>query len=129
MAALEAVVKLERDPKAKMTPEQQRIKAEWDKWRADTNAFQKATAAAKAAVTQNTGIAEASLTQPGQPTFNAEKFQGELLTKDVTVNAQVKMPDGQTVPKTLVVTIQRVVGTLDGAERQGRSIITRIQGA
>jgi hypothetical protein len=129
LAALETVVKLERDPKAKMTPEQQKIKAEWDKWRADTNMFQKSTAAAKAAVMQQTGIAEASLTQPGQPTFNAEKFEGELLTKDVTLNAQVKMPDGQTVPKTLVVTIQRVVGKLDGAERQGRSIITRIQGA
>ena len=31
--------------------------------------------------------------------------------------------------KTLVVTIQRVVGTLDGTQRTGRPIITRIQGA
>ena len=49
-----------------------------------------------------------------------DKFQGELMSKDVTLNAQVKMPDGQTAQKTLVVTIQRVAGTLDGQQREGR---------
>ncbi len=129
MAALEAIVKLERDPAAKMTPAQQAMKAEWDKWRADTTTFQKATASAKAAVLAQTGTAEASLTQPGKPAFKPDQFQGELLTKDVTLNAQVKTPDGQTAPKTLVVTIQRVVGTLDGKQRNGRPIITKITGA
>ena len=47
----------------------------------------------------------------------AAKFKGELVSKDVTLNAEVKMPDGQTAQKTLVVTIQRVEGTLDGAQR------------
>jgi hypothetical protein len=129
LPALEVIVKMERDPNAKFTPAQQTMKAEWDKWRADTTTFQKATAAAKAAVTASTGPAEASLTQPGQPPFSAEKFQGDLVSKDVTLNAQVRMPDGQTANKALVVTIQRVEGTLDGAKRQGRPIITRIQGA
>lgn len=129
MDALQVVVKLERDPAAKMTAAQQKIKAEWDKWRVDTTTFQKATASARAALAGQTGTAEASLEQPGQAAFTAEKFQGELLSKDVTLDAQVKSPDGQTAPKTFVVTIERVVGTLDGAPREGRSIITRIQGA
>ena len=91
--------------------------------------MQKATSAAKAALAAATGPAEASLTQPGQPPLGADKFQGELLSKDVTLNAEVRTPDGQTSQKTLVVTIQRVAGTMDGAQRSGRPIITRIQGA
>ncbi len=129
LPALEQIVKLERDPAAKMTPAQLKMKGEWDKWRTDTNMFQKATATARAAVTAQTGTAEASLTQPGQPAFSPDKFQGELISKDVTVNAQVRGPDGQVAPKTLVITIQRVAGNMDGAQREGRPIITRIQGA
>jgi hypothetical protein len=128
LPALEVIVKLERDPTAKMTPAQQKVKAEWDKWREDTNTYQKATAAARAAVRGQIGPAEASLTQPGQPAFAADKFQGELISKDVTINAQVSQK-GQVTPKTYVITIQRVAGTLDGATREGRPIITRIQGA
>ena len=74
------------------------------------------------------GPAEASLSQPGQAAFAAAKFQGELVSKDVTLNAQVKK-GSETTPKTLVVTIQRVEGTQDGNKRTGRPIITRIQGA
>ena len=76
-----------------------------------------------------TGPAEASLSQPGQPPLAPDKFQGELLSKDVTLNAEVKSPSGETSQKTLVVTIQRVTGTMDGTQRNGRPIITRIQGA
>jgi hypothetical protein len=129
LAALETIVKMERDPKAKFTPAQQKMKEEWDKWRADTTMHQKAVAEAKAALTASIGPAEASLTQPGQPPFNRDKFQGELVSKDVTVDAQVRAPDGQQAQKQLVVTIQRVEGTLDGTQRTGRPIITRIQGA
>jgi hypothetical protein len=126
-AALETIAKIDRD-KGKLTPAQQTLKAEWDKWRADAMAMQKAAASAKAAVAGQIGPAEASLTQPGQPAFAIEKFEGELISKDVTVNAQVRTPDGQTTQKQLVVTIQRVAGMQGGARREGRPIITRIQG-
>jgi hypothetical protein len=129
LPAIETVIKLERDPKAKMTPEQVKTKAEWDKWRADTTAYERAYTAARSAYSSAVGPAEASLTQPGQPAFNAEQFQGELVSKDVTVDAEVRSPDGQTSQKTLVITMQRVTGTLNGQQRDGRWIITRIQGA
>ena len=127
-SALEAIAKMERDPKAKWTPAQQAMKTVWEKWRADASSMQKAAAAARASLAGATGPAEASLSQPGQPGLVPEKFQGELISKDVTVNAEVNH-NGQVSPKTLVITIQRVVGTMDGAQRQGRPIITRIQGA
>lgn len=129
LPALEVIVKMERDPKAKFSPEQQKMKAEWDKWREDTTAHAKAVAAARAAMKASSGPAEASLSQPGQAAFDPAKFEGSLVSKDVTLNAQMKTPDGQTAQKTLVVTIQRVEGTLDGVQRTGKPIITRIQGA
>jgi hypothetical protein len=129
LPAIEAVVKLERTPSAKMTPAQLKTKAEWDKWRADTTSYEKAYTSARSAVAAAAGPAEASLTQPGQAAFSPEQFQGELISKDVTVNAQVRSPDGQTAPKTLVITMQKATGTLNGQQREGRWIITRIQGA
>lgn len=125
--ALEVIAKLEREPTAKFNPAQQQLKAEWDRYKQDAMAVQKATSSARNAFNDATGPAEASLTQPGQPAFAADKFQGELVSKDVTVEAEIRK-DGETSTKTLVVTIQRVEGTQDGAERRGRPIITRIQG-
>ena len=127
-SALEAIAKMEKDPAAKFNATQQTLKAEWDKWRQETFAVQKAAAAAKAALANAIGPAEASLSQPGQPAFVAGKFKGELISKDVTLNADVKK-GSETTQKKLVVTIQRVEGALDGAQRTGRSIVTRIQGA
>jgi hypothetical protein len=127
LRAIEELLKLERDPKARLTPAQQKLRAEWDKWREETTVFAKATAAARAARVQSSGPAEASLTQPGQPPFDPNLFQGDLVSKDVTINAQVRSPEGQLAPKTMVVTLQRAVGKQGDQERPGRWIITRIQ--
>lgn len=128
LKVIEEVIKLERDPKGKISPAQMKVKAEWDKWREETGTFAKATAAARAAVSAQTGPVEASLTQPGQPAFQAAQFEGDLVSKAVTINADVRSPDGQTSPKTMVITMQRAVGTLNGQSREGRWIISRIDG-
>jgi hypothetical protein len=125
---IEQVVKLERDPAAKMNAAQQAVKAAWDKWRADSTTFTRAVSAARTAVVNATGPAEASLTQPGQPDFDAATFQGEMVAKDVVVDAQIRNPQGQTAPATLTVTMTRAVGTLGGQAREGRWIITKIAG-
>ena len=122
------VIKLEQDPKAKMTPAQQKVKVEWDKWREGINAYQKAVSSARAAVTAATGPAEASLTQPGQPPLDPKAFEGETVTKDVVVAAKMKTPDGKDVDKTLTVTFSRVSGALGGTKREGRPVITKIAG-
>ncbi|HUQ89982.1 MAG TPA: hypothetical protein VM096_20635 [Vicinamibacterales bacterium] len=122
--AIEQVLKLEAQPDAKWTPAQQKTKAEWDKWREGIAAHARTTAAATAAIKRATGVAEASLTQPGQPALDAKAFEGETIKKDVTVKASVKSPQGATSEKTLVVTIERVTG----GGREGRPIITKITG-
>ncbi len=47
--------------------------------------------------------------------------------KAVTVNAQVVTPEGETVPKTLVFTLQRAVARQGGQTTEGRWLIIGIQ--
>ena len=56
------------------------------------------------------------------------KRDGEIVSKDVTIDAPVKLPNGQTVQKTLVVTIQRAEPKGDRA-MTGRWIVTGIKDA
>jgi hypothetical protein len=126
LTLIEQLIKVERDPKAKMTPALEKLKPEWDKWREETGVFAKATAASRAALASATGPAEASLTQPGRDALDPSKFEGELISKTVTLNAQVQAANGQTSPKTLVITMRRAVGKLDGQAREGRWVITQI---
>jgi hypothetical protein len=128
LPVLEQVVKLERDPSARMTAAQQVVKTAWDKWREEQGAFTKAVSEARAAVVAASGPAEASLTQPGQPPFDPSAFEGEMVTKDVVLDADIRNPQGQTAPATLTVTMTRAVGTLAGQPREGRWIITKIAG-
>ena len=122
--AIEEVLKLEAQPDAKFSPALQKTKAEWDKWREGIAAHARATSSATSAIKASTGLAEASLTQPGQPSLDARTFEGETISKDVVVNAEVRTPDGQTTQKTLTITISRVAG----GGREGRPIITKISG-
>ncbi|HYB97040.1 MAG TPA: hypothetical protein VEC39_18860 [Vicinamibacterales bacterium] len=122
--AIEEVLKLEAQPDAKFTPAQQKIKAEWDKWREGIARHARLSSAATAAIKRATSVAEASLTQPGQPALDPKTFEGETIRKDVTVKAQFKSPEGQTSEKTLVITLERVAG----GGREGRPIITKISG-
>jgi len=123
--AIEEVLKIEQiNSTAKLTPAQEKIKGEWNTWREGISAHAKATASATAAIKSGTGLAEASLTQPGQPALDPKTFAGETVKKDVVVSAMLKSPDGATAQKTLTVTIERVAGN----GREGRPIITKVAG-
>ncbi len=123
--AIEEVLKIEQtNPTPKYTPAQQKTLDEWNKWREGIASHAKATAGATAAIKRGTGVAEASLTQPGQPALDPKTFEGETIKKDVTVKASVKSPSGATSEKTLVITIERVAG----GGRECRPIITKITG-
>ncbi len=126
--AIEQVIKLEADPAAKLTPEQLKIKAEWDKWREGISSHARSAASARAAIKSSTGLAEASLTQPNLPALDPKTFQGETISKDVVVKAKVKSPDGASSDKTLTITIERVASNAGGKTREGRPIITKISG-
>jgi hypothetical protein len=126
---IEQVVKLERDPSAKLTVAQQAVKAAWDKWREESSAYTRAVSTARSAVATAIGPADASLTQPGQAPFDPTAFEGDLVSKDVVVNASVRSPSGDVSSKTLTITFARASGTLGGTAREGRWILTKIAGA
>ncbi|MFA5908942.1 MAG: hypothetical protein WC815_09225 [Vicinamibacterales bacterium] len=122
---IEEVLKIEQmNPSAKLTPAQEKIRLEWNKWREGISAHARATASAATAIKTSTGLAEASLTQPGQPALDPKTFEGETIRKDVVVAATMKTPDGASAQKTLTITIERVAGN----GREGRPIITKISG-
>jgi hypothetical protein len=122
--AIEEVLKLEAQEGATFSPALQKVKAEWDTWREGIAAHAKATSAAGTAIRRATAVAEASLSQPGQPSLDPKTFEGETIRKDVVVNAEFRTPDGQTTQKALTITLERVAG----GGREGRPIITRISG-
>lgn len=128
LKTIEEILKLENNPAVKWTPAQAKVKPEWDKWRADTAMYVKNLSATRTAVTMATAPAEASLTQPGQPKFDAAAFEGEMVNKDVAIKADVKSPEGQTAQKDLTITLSKVVGTQAGTARDGKWIITKIAG-
>ena len=75
-------------------------------------------------------IAEMSLmANSGAPTPTVEELNGTLVSKDITVKAQVKDAAGATVEKSYVMTVQRAVVKTDKGERQGKWIITAIKPA
>jgi hypothetical protein len=82
---------------------------------------------ARTRLTRERNQAVGSLTPPGQPDVDVSNMDVELVTKEVTVNAQVRTPEGQTVPRTIVFTFQRAVGNTGGQTREGRWIITGLQ--
>ncbi len=128
LRAIEQVVKLEREPTAKMSAAQQAVKAAWDTWREESSTYTRAVSDARIAVTAGVGPAQASLAQPGQPPFEAATFEGDLVTKDVALTASMKSPQGEASTKNLTVSMARVAGTQNGVAREGRWIITRISG-
>lgn len=122
---IEEVLKIEQtNSTAKLTPAQEKVRLEWNKWREGISNHARATASATSAIKTSTGLAETSLTQPGQSALDPKTFEGETIKKDVVVAATVKTPDGATAQKTLTITISRVAGN----GREGRPIITKISG-
>jgi len=69
-----------------------------------------------------------SVADPRHP-VEAAKFDGEMLSKDVTVDATVRQPDGSSTRKTYVVTLQRVALKGPQGEINGRWIVTNMKEA
>ena len=108
------------------------VQTEWAKWREDTAAEAKKLAAAKAQLSAARLVPEVSLTKANGILPEDSEMDGNLVSKDVTVDATVKAPDGSTSQKPLVVTIQRaVVKGAEGAQgdRTGKWIITAVKPA
>jgi hypothetical protein len=129
LEAIERVEKLEAK-NSPVTRKDATVQATWSKWRDDEARHLKAVSDARVALSRMKGVAELSLSQPNGPTPDVAHYVGDLIEKDVTVDASVRMPDGQTVQKTLVVTASRTVMKNEKGETlTGRWIITGVKEA
>ena len=74
-------------------------------------------------------VAELSV-QNFDPRVDVATVDGQLVSKDVTINAQVRMPSGDTVPKQLVFSMMRAELNIPGRPepQAGRWVITAIKG-
>jgi hypothetical protein len=114
----------------KLTGKDGQVQAEWEKWQADTATEAKKVSAARTALADSRPIAELSLAGGNGATPDIAELNGNMVTKDITVDATVKTPDGATSQKQLVLTVQRaVVKGPNGADRNGKWIITSIKPA
>jgi len=106
------------------------IKDTWEKLRDDSAKHSKTVSDARTELNRVKGLAELSLSRPSGPTPDVTKFDGNVVQKDVTVDATVTPPQGQPAQKTLIVTIERCVGKdAEGKDVTGRWIVTHVKGA
>jgi hypothetical protein len=105
------------------------IQKEWTKWRDETKTYAAKVTEARKALNADRPVVEISTQDQRNPLIVTD-YDGDLVSKDITIDAKVKQADGTTVEKQLVVTIQRatlknVVGK-DGkaADFVGRWVIT-----
>jgi hypothetical protein len=128
LEAIDRVLKAESAGR-KLTGKDAQIQAEWTKWRDETSAEARKLSAARTALSNARPIAEMSLmANAADKTPAVADLDGTLATKDISVAATVRGPDGASTQKNFVITAQRaVVKSQSGGERQGRWIITGIK--
>jgi hypothetical protein len=124
MDAIQRVLKAEAAGRT-ATGRDAAVQTAWRKWRDDAAVSSKAVSEARSKLNADRPIAELSLQQGGQ-SVDVTGGAGELVTKDVTINADVRAPSGETTQKQMVVTLQRATMTLKGQQRTGRWVITKI---
>ena len=103
------------------------LHAAWTKWVANRVEHTAKLTDARRKLAGETRVAELSTFNALKP-IDINEYDGELFTKDATVAAKVKRPDGTIVDKTLVVTMEKAVLKGPAGERDGRWIITDIKG-
>jgi hypothetical protein len=103
------------------------IQAEWSKLREESSQHARKVAEAQRKLKAESAMIRLSLDNPANP-VDPTKRSGELVTKEVTLSAPVRTPDGSSADRTLVVTMQRAV--LQGEPPvEGKWIITGVRDA
>jgi hypothetical protein len=122
--AIKRVLKAE-DENTTLKGKDAEVQAAWTKFREETKQMARKVAEARSNLAAQGTIVNLSLANPGS-TLDPTKYDGEMASKDVTVSASMKLPNGQSAQKTLVVTMQRAV--LKGDKPvTGRWIITGVK--
>lgn len=99
----------------------------WTKWDSDSRDLERKLSQARQKVAKEKSTAIASLTAPGRDDADVAGMDVDMITEPVNITAQVQTPDGKTMPKPFVVTLQRASGEKGGQKTEGRWIIMSIE--
>ena len=103
------------------------VQEEWTTWRDETRQHAKMLSDAQAQLNDESAVAELSVFDPNNP-IDLTQYDGELLSKRVTIAATVETSDDQQVDTTMVVTLEKAELTgPDGVLLEGRWIITGLE--
>jgi len=122
--AISRALKAERE-KSKLKGKDADVQAAWTKLREEGPPISRRVSEARTKLASESAIVELSFSDQRNPP-DYKKYDGELVSKDVTVSANVKLPNGQTTQKTLLVTMQRAMLKAD-KDITGRWIITSVK--
>jgi hypothetical protein len=124
LEAIHRVLKAEAE-KATLKGKDVDVQAAWTKFREQTTQMARKVAEARGRLASESGIVNLSLANPAAP-VDPTKYDGEMVSKDVTVSASMKLPSGESAQKPLVVTMERAV--LKGDKNiTGRWIVTGVK--
>jgi hypothetical protein len=124
--AIKRVIAAERD-NGRIPPKDAAVQATWNKFLEDGVAVARKVGDARRKLASETVVVDMSIN--GGPTHvDVTKYDGELVSKEVSITAPVRLPSGQTAQKSYVVTMQRAILQAD-KELTGRWIITAIKDA
>lgn len=122
--AIARVVEAERAGEA-VRRRDQSVQEEWRKFRDEDQDLSRAQSDAESALAAESAVAQVSAYDPNNP-IDVQAFEGELVTKEVTINATVDR-DGISEERMMAITLQKV--ELDGPDGMidGRWVIADIQ--
>ena len=124
--AIGRALRAERE-KSKLKGKDAEVQAAWTKFREEGTQLSRKVSEARSKLANESAIVELSFSdQRNPPDFR--KYDGELVSKDVTVSANVRLPNGQATQKTYVLMMQRAILKAD-REIAGRWIITSLRDA
>ena len=126
LEAIQRVIRAERE-QAKLSGKDAEAQAAWTKFREESATVSKKMADARRSLRTETQLVDLSI-NGGRTAIDVSKYDGEMASKDVTVSAPVRQPDGSTVQKTLIITLQRAILKGD-KETTGRWIVTGFRDA
>ena len=102
--AIQRVIRAGRE--AKLKGKDAEVQASWFKFVDEGAVVGRKVSESKRKLAAESDVVELSVVEPGK-TLDITKYDGELVSKDVTIAAPVKSPDGQMSNKTLVITLER----------------------
>lgn len=100
------------------------VQEAWTTWREESQEHSRTVSAAESDLSTESAVAQVSIFDPNNP-IDVQAFEGELLTKEVTLEASVEL-NGSSADRTLMITLQKVELSGPDGPIDGRWVISDI---